>query len=90
MAFGYDDSYFTLKLGSEGYQLLKSGNAVYLEDNEPFAGFAGSEAKKQLKNTLIFGNQSYGNGQIIYMVDNPLLGDFGKMASCFLLMHYSL
>lgn len=83
LAFGYDDSYFTLKLGSEGYQLLKSGNAVYLEDNEPFAGFAGSEAKKQLKNTLIFGNQSYGNGQIIYMVDNPLFRGFGKMASCF-------
>ena len=49
MAFGYDNTYFTLKLGSDAYGYMNDGNVVYLENNtRPVSGFAGSEAQKRI------------------------------------------
>lgn len=83
MAFGYDDNYFTLKLGSSAYNLLESGyNVAYLNDTKVFSGFAGQDAVKTLDQTLVFGEEPMGNGSFIYMVDNPLFRSFwenGKM-----------
>lgn len=77
LAFGYDETYFTLKLGSSSYDYLKNGNTVVrLEDNLPVAGFAGSKAVKDLPKSLIFGEDSVGRGSVIYMIDNPLFRGF--------------
>ncbi len=78
LAYGYKDTYFTLKNGSDAYEYLSKGSVVYLEDgqNIPVAGFAGSEAQKKIANTLIFGVESHGSGQVIYMVDDPLFRGF--------------
>ncbi|SDE50299.1 Zinc carboxypeptidase [Pricia antarctica] len=78
LAFGYDDTYFSLKLGDNAYAYLKEGNVVYLEaeSTKPVAGFAGSEARKKIGDTLIFGVEAHGDGQVIYMVDNPLFRGF--------------
>ena len=78
LAYGYSDTYFTLKLGSEAYEHLDSGSVVYLEGDKstPVAGFAGSEAQKKITNTLVFGVEKHGSGQVIYMVDNPLFRGF--------------
>ena len=78
LAYGYSDTYFTLKLGSEAYEHLDSGSVVYLEGDKstPVAGFAGSEAKKKITNTLVFGVENHGSGKVIYMVDNPLFRGF--------------
>ena len=78
MAYGYSDTYFTLKLGAEAYEHLDSGSVVYLEGDKsmPVAGFAGSEAQKKITNTLVFGVENHGSGQVIYMVDNPLFRGF--------------
>ncbi len=43
-----------------------------METPEIVAGFAGSEATKTLKNSLVFGEERLGKGSVIYMVDNPL------------------
>ncbi|MGW9685852.1 M14 family metallopeptidase [Flagellimonas sp. 2504JD1-5] len=84
LAYGYGTEYFTLKLGSAGYDYLKTGNAVYLENNtKPVSGFAGSEAQKKVGNSLIFGAESFGKGKVIYMVDNPLFRGFWENGKLF-------
>ncbi|MFK7750417.1 MAG: M14 metallopeptidase family protein [Kordia sp.] len=84
LAFGYDDSYFTLKLGSAAYSYLKDGYTVaYLEDNKVISGFAGHKAIKNIKNTLIFGEHRIGNGSMIYMVDNPMFRAFWENGKLF-------
>ena len=85
LAYGYDDTYFTLKLGDRAYKYLENGSAVYLSEgaNEPVSGFAGSEAKKKIAETLIFGTEEMGRGQIIYMVDNPLFRGFWENGKLF-------
>ncbi|WP_420593116.1 M14 family metallopeptidase [Robiginitalea biformata] len=84
MAFGYGDSYFSLKLGSSSYELLDSGNVSYLMGQPvPVAGFAGSEALKKLPNSLVFGVENHGRGQVVYMVDNPLFRGFWENGKLF-------
>ena len=85
LAYGYGDTYFTLKLGDRAYKYLENGSAVYLSEgaNQPVSGFAGSEAKKKIAETLIFGTEEMGRGQIIYMVDNPLFRGFWENGKLF-------
>jgi hypothetical protein len=85
LAYGYDDTYFTLKLGDRSYKYLENGSAVYLSEgaNRPVSGFAGSEAKKKIAETLIFGTEDMGRGQVIYMVDNPLFRGFWENGKLF-------
>lgn len=85
LAYGYDNTYFTLKLGADAYQYLDSGNVVYIEENKniPVAGFAGSEAQKKIDKTLVFGVENHGKGSVIYMVDNPLFRGFWENGKLF-------
>jgi hypothetical protein len=84
LAYGYEDHYFTLKLGNDAYDYLEIGNVVYLEDNAtPVSGFAGSEAKKKINETLIFGVEKIGKGQMVYMVDNPIFRGFWENGKLF-------
>lgn len=85
LAYGYGDSYFTLKLGDAAYNYLDGGSAVYLEKNAnvPVSGFAGSDAQKKIAETLIFGSERMGRGQVIYMVDNPLFRGFWENGKLF-------
>ncbi|MDT0622053.1 M14 family metallopeptidase [Croceitalea vernalis] len=84
LAYGYNSEYFSLKLGNDAFQYLNSGNAVYLEDNtKPVSGFAGSEAQKKIKQTLVFGIEEHGRGQVIYLVDNPLFRGFWENGKLF-------
>ncbi|MBC9796003.1 zinc carboxypeptidase, partial [Sinomicrobium sp. FJxs] len=84
LAFGYSDTYFSLKRGNTAYALMDSGNVVYLEDSgDPLSGFAGSEARKNISNTLVFGVQKHGKGNIVYMVDDPLFRGFWQNGKLF-------
>jgi len=85
LAFGYDSSYFSLKLDASAYNLLPEGdNVVYLEDNpEPISGFAGAKAKKLQANSLVFGVEYVGSGSIVYLVDNPLFRGFWENGKLF-------
>ncbi len=84
LGYGYGSDYFTLKLGSDSYDFLKNGNVVYLENNtKPVSGFAGSTAQKKVGNSLIFGVESHGKGNVIYMVDNPLFRGFWENGKLF-------
>ncbi|MEO0526171.1 MAG: M14 family metallopeptidase [Bacteroidota bacterium] len=84
LAYGYDDTYFTLKLGSDAYEYLDKGTVVQIENTtDPVAGFAGSEAKKKIKNTMVFGVEQHGQGQVVYMIDNPLFRGFWENGKLF-------
>lgn len=84
LAYGYGDQYFTLKLTDDAYENLESGSVAYLEKNTtPISGFAGSEAKKKIANTLVFGVEKLGKGQVVYMVDNPLFRGFWENGKLF-------
>lgn len=85
LAYGYGDRYFTLKLGDRAFEYLDNGSAVYLgkDQNTPFSGFAGSDAIKSINETLVFGTQRMGSGNVIYMVDNPLFRGFWENGKLF-------
>jgi len=85
MAFGYNENYFTLKLGSTAYHLLEKGyNVAYLNDTKVYSGFAGKNALKALDQTLVFGEERKGSGSFIYMVDNTLFRSFWENGKLFL------
>jgi hypothetical protein len=85
LAYGYGDSYFSLKLGDDAYEYLEQGTVAYLEkgQNLPVSGFAGSDARKSIDKTLVFGVEAHGRGQVIYMVDNPLFRGFWENGKLF-------
>lgn len=78
LAFGYPDTYYSLKLGSSSYSYLDRGyNVAWISENvENVAGFAGDTAKGKLSKSLIFGEDRLGSGSVIYMVDDPLFRAF--------------
>ena len=84
LAFGYKDTYFSLKLGSDSYDYLESGTVAYISnDTAPVSGFAGSEAQKKMSQSLVFGVEEYRKGQVVYMVDNPLFRGFWENGKLF-------
>jgi len=84
MAFGYDNTYFSLKLGSSSYKLLQKGyNVGYIEKPINVSGFSGKSAIKQLDNSLVFGEARIGAGSVIYMVDNPMFRSFWENGKLF-------
>ncbi|WP_299363253.1 M14 family metallopeptidase [Winogradskyella sp.] len=85
MAFGYDNYYFTLKLGSSAYSLLDRGyNIAYLDNTKVYSGFAGKDALSNLNKTLVFGEERMGSGSFIYFVDNTLFRSFWENGKLFL------
>lgn len=73
ISFGLNQEYYTLVRDAYDIELLKDGwNVGYLGDKAYVAGFVGKKMAPKLKNTLIFGVQEMGRGQIIYMFDDPL------------------
>ncbi|WP_347922340.1 M14 metallopeptidase family protein [Pontimicrobium sp. SW4] len=85
MAYGYSNDYFTLKLGATSYSLLDGGtNVAHIGDNvTKVSGFAGVDALKGLKNSLVFGEERQGRGSIVYMVDNTLFRSFWENGKLF-------
>ncbi|HTH58115.1 MAG TPA: M14 family metallopeptidase [Cyclobacteriaceae bacterium] len=84
LAFGMDDFYYSLRTNEQHYVFLDRGwNVGVLKGKQkPVMGFAGSKINKKLDNTLVFGVEEKGKGQVIYMVDNPMFRCFwenGKM-----------
>ena len=84
LAFGYKDTYFSLKLASDSYDYLENGTVAYIsKDTLPVAGFAGSEAQKKMAKSLVFGVEKHGKGQVVYLVDNPLFRGFWENGKLF-------
>lgn len=87
MAFGYGNTYYSLKLGSSSYKLLGDSNfnVAYLGDNpSQVSGFVGSNTLKKLNHSLIFGEERIGKGSMIYMVDDVVFRGFWENGKLFL------
>jgi len=77
LGFGLNSPYFTLKRNSASYAYLGGGGTVgALEESAPVSGFMGSQAQRQVDDTLVFGAQRLGRGHVVYLVDNPLFRGF--------------
>ncbi|MEQ8925592.1 MAG: zinc carboxypeptidase, partial [Fulvivirga sp.] len=78
LAYGYDKYYYSLKTSSTRWSYLENGSNVGVinEESKPVSGFAGSKAISKLDNSLVFGVQSKGSGEVVYLVDNPLFRGF--------------
>ena len=84
LAFGYNDTYFTLRLQGDAYEYLENGNVAYIQsEGKPVSGFAGSQAQKLVPESLVFGVEQKGAGCVIYMADNPLFRGFWENGKLF-------
>lgn len=85
MAFGYGDTYYSLKQGATAYEFIKKGfNIGYIKgDAVSVSGFSGAAAKAKLENTMIFGEVRMGRGSVIYLVDDVLFRSFWENGKLF-------
>jgi hypothetical protein len=85
LAFGYGNTYFSLKLSGTSYHYLKKGYNVgyFNEDSQNVSGYAGSKARKEVPKSLLFGEEPMGRGSIVYMVDNVLFRSFWENGKLF-------
>jgi hypothetical protein len=77
LSFGLGLTYWTLKTSLSSYAWLKDDqNALYLGEHPKYFGFAGAKALEKTHKSLIAGEESHGNGSVVYLVDNPLFRSF--------------
>ncbi len=78
LAFGMKDAYYTLKTNELRYGFLENGWNVGIIKGaaKPVQGFAGQKINKKLTNSLVLGVEEKGQGNIVYIVDNPLFRSF--------------
>lgn len=84
LAFGLDNTYYSLRENGLRFGYIEDGwNVGTIKGKaKPVQGFAGYYANKKLDNSLVFGVEDKGRGQVVYFVDNPLFRNFwenGKM-----------
>ncbi|MDN3724972.1 M14 family metallopeptidase [Aequorivita sp. SDUM287046] len=85
LAFGYDDAYYSLKLGNDSYKFLNDGyNVGYITEPESVSGFSGETAKASLRNSIVFAEAKKGSGSVIYMVDDVSFRSFWQNGKLFL------
>ncbi|NEV94087.1 zinc carboxypeptidase [Psychroflexus sp. YR1-1] len=85
LAFGYGDTYASLKTSATAYQYLDNGyNVAYFDvSSERLSGFAGGKAAEKISNSLVFGEQRFGRGSLIYMVDDVMFRSFWENGKLF-------
>ncbi len=84
LAFGVGNTYYSLKTNELRFAYLEKGwNVGVIKGKaKPVQGFAGRHINSKMDNSLIFGVEEKGQGNIVYLVDNPLFRSFwesGKM-----------
>src|SRR4030095_7953764 len=74
LAFGLKDTYYTLKTNELRYGFLENGWNVGIIKGKakPVQGFAGTRINRKLDNSLVLGVEQKGQGNVVYLVDNPL------------------
>ena len=78
--------YYSLKTSSSTYEKLKRGfNVGKIDDDENSTiGFVGNKIKENFKNSLVFGHERIGRGNVIYFADNILFRNFWENGKLFL------
>ncbi len=78
LGFGTAGTYYTLRNHGNHYAYLSTGiNAGIIPTKDHHrSGFIGYQVKNKMDKALVFGVEEMGNGQVVYMVDNPLFRSF--------------
>jgi len=78
LGYGLKNIYYTLKDNESRYGYLENGwnVGVIKSDAKPLQGFAGYHVNKKISNSLVLGVESKGQGNVVYLVDNPLFRCF--------------
>lgn len=77
LGYGFDGFLFSLRLQDSDFEMLQDGwNVVSARKEDHISGFIGFKALENLDKTLVYGNESYGRGQIVYLTQNPLFRAF--------------
>jgi Zinc carboxypeptidase len=77
LAYGYNNTYYTLKQDGNVYEFMKDGwNVGIIKKDNQVAGFAGSKVKEKLKDGMVIGVQEMGRGSIVYLAEDPLFRSF--------------
>jgi len=77
LAFGYGNTYYTLKQDNKIYQFLKEGwNVGVIKQSAYTSGFVGNKLKPSLKNGLVIGATDYGRGDVVFFADDVLFRMF--------------
>jgi hypothetical protein len=79
LAFGYPESYYTLKQDDNIYEFFKEDdgwNVGVIKKESFVAGFTGSKIREKLQDGLLFGVRDMGEGSVIFIADNPLFRSF--------------
>ena len=86
IAFGYDKEYYSLKTSSLTFEKLNEGFNVgsISEIENSIIGFVGNKIKRKFNNSMVFGHETYGYGNVIYFVDNILFRSFWENGKLFL------
>ena len=86
LAYGYENEYYSLKTSSSTYEKLKRGfNVGKIDDDENSTiGFVGDNIKDNFKNSMVFGHERIGRGNVIYFADNILFRSFWENGKLFL------
>ena len=86
IAFGYDKQYYSLKTSSLTFEKLNEGFNVgsISEIENSIIGFVGNKIKRKFNNSMVFGHETYGDGNVIYFVDNIMFRSFWENGKLFL------
>jgi hypothetical protein len=77
LAYGYGDTYFTLKGDDAVYEFMKDGwNVGVIKKEAQVAGFTGNKAKARMKDGVLFGELPMGQGSVVFLADNVLFRNF--------------
>jgi hypothetical protein len=77
LGFGLGSEYYSLKTSDQFYPLQKSfWNVGRVPKSYYSAGFIGAGLRKNLEESMTFGVKNMGQGQAIFMIDNPLFRGF--------------
>ena len=83
LAFGYGNTYYSLKMGSDLYEFMKDGwNVGVIKKENQVAGFVGSTTKGKIKDGTVIGVMPVGSGSVVFFADDPIFRNFwenGKM-----------
>ncbi len=78
LSFGLENGYFSLKTNRSRFAYLRDGSNVgtIQSKNDLLGGFVGQNLQDRLTETLVFGSERKGRGNMVYFVDNPLFRSF--------------
>ena len=77
LAFGYGSTYYTLKNSSSKVAYLDGNNVgIVASKNDILSGFSGQYAREDVAESLVFGVENKGRGQVVHIVDDPLFRSF--------------